>query len=72
MEVIRRALAEEFAGEDIAPNITVIVTAPNQNIALASTEPDAGFVLEALKMGWGAVHKTERIALHGGIDPDQN
>jgi hypothetical protein len=72
MERIKSGLMEEFGGEDIAPNITVVVTAPNQRVAVASTEPEGQYVLMALKLAWGAVHKAERLALQGGIDADQN
>lgn len=62
MQAIQRAFMEEFAGEPVVPNVTIVVSAPpDGRVGIASTEPDAETILLALKMGWGAVHHALRL-----------
>lgn len=62
MEAIKAAMIAEF-GDESAPNITIVVASPpDGRVGIASTEPHPQLVLEALEMGWGAVHKGEREA----------
>lgn len=63
MEAITRAFREEFVLDAVGPNVTVVVAVPpDGRIGIASTEPDPNDILHALKMGWGAVHRSVRLA----------
>lgn len=62
MEAVKRAFREEFLLDAVGPNVTIVVSVPpNGKIGIASTEPDPNTVLYALKMGWGAVHRSVRL-----------
>lgn len=62
MQAVQRAFAEEFADDDFVANVTIICTMPpDGRVAVASTEPDPNDILDALRMGWGAIHRTARL-----------
>lgn len=62
IKVCRRAIAKEFKDEDYVPRLTVVVTVPpDGRVGIASTEDHAVYILEALQMAWGAIHRTVRL-----------
>jgi hypothetical protein len=59
---VQGAIGAEYADDELMPNLTVVASVPpDGRVGIASTEPDAGSILYALEMGWGAVHKAVRL-----------
>lgn len=64
MEAVKRAFIAEFALDAERPNVTIVVSSPpDGRVGIASTEPTPELVLLALKTGWGAVHRAQRLGL---------
>jgi hypothetical protein len=62
MEAIKRAVLEEFADDDLGPNLTVIAALPpDGRVGLASTEPGAPEILLALHLATGMVRRSVRL-----------
>lgn len=68
IKAVKGPLEKEFRHEDYMPRLTIVVTVPPAGrVGIASTEEHAVYILEALQMGWGAVHRTVRLS--GRIRP---
>lgn len=63
IEAIKAAFGQEFADEEHWPQVTLVVSLPpDGEVVVASTEAEPKWILGALKMGWGAVHRSIRLA----------
>lgn len=68
IKACRPAIAKEFKDDDYMPRLTIVVTVPpDGRVGIASTEDHAVYLLEALQMAWGAVHRSVRLT--GRIRP---
>jgi hypothetical protein len=62
MEAIIRAFREEFVLDAVGPNVTVVVAVGSVDAIPILPSGDPNTVLYALKMGWGAVHRSVRLS----------